>query len=235
MAPSASVEALPSIAAISPTAIGRSGPVATGTGGALTVRVTVSVVVALATPGVVGDGEGGGVERRGRRRRGSRSRRRARVPSPMSQRWLVIVAVDVVAGAAAQGDRLAGGGVVGLAGLGDGREVDRDLAGGGAEVAGVAALVLDPQHGAVEAGALVGVGGGGAFRLGAVGEGPVVAGERAVGGRRAAAVEGDRLAGGGGDGSPASATGAGRTWTGTLTRAPRATWSPAPRTSSSAS
>ena len=49
MAPSASVEAPPSIAAISPTAIGRSGPVATGTGGALTVRVTVSVVVALAT------------------------------------------------------------------------------------------------------------------------------------------------------------------------------------------
>ena len=38
------------VGAISPTAIGRSGPVATGTGGALTSRVTVSVVVALATP-----------------------------------------------------------------------------------------------------------------------------------------------------------------------------------------
>ena len=151
MAPSASVEAPPSIAAISPTAIGRSGPVATGTGGALTVRVTVSVVGGVGDAGVVGDGEGGGegagvgvgVGHGGAFGPGAV----AEVPVVAGDR-----AVDVVAGAAGQGDRLAGGGGAGLAGLGDGREVDRDLAGGGAEVAGVAALVLDPEDGAVEAG-----------------------------------------------------------------------------------
>ena len=50
IAPSASVEPPASSWAISPTAIGRSGPVATGTGGALTVMVTVSLALALATP-----------------------------------------------------------------------------------------------------------------------------------------------------------------------------------------
>ena len=85
-------------------------------------------------------------------------------------------AVHVVARAAAERHRLARRRRARLAGLGHRGEVHRDDAGRHAEVAGMAALVLDPQHGAVEAGALVGVGGGGAFRLGAVGEGPVVAG-----------------------------------------------------------
>ena len=50
MAPSASDEPRASRRAISPTAIGRSGPTATGTGGALTAMATVSLAVALATP-----------------------------------------------------------------------------------------------------------------------------------------------------------------------------------------
>ncbi len=50
MAPSASVDPVPSSRAISPTAIGRSGPTATGTGGALTVIATVSLACALPTP-----------------------------------------------------------------------------------------------------------------------------------------------------------------------------------------
>ena len=198
MAPSASLEALPSIAAISPTAIGRSGPVADGDRRGVDGEGDGVGRGGVGDARVVGDGEGGGVDAgigvgvgHGRAVEPGAV---AHVPAVGGD-----LAVDVVAGAAAQRDRLAGGGVLGLARLGDGREVHGDLAGGGAEVAGVPARVLDPQHGAVEAGALVGVGGGGAVRLGAVGEGPVVAGERAVGGCRAAAVEGDGLAGGGGD------------------------------------
>ena len=163
--------------------------------------------------GIVLDGQGGDVAARGRVGVGDGGavddRAVAHVPAVAGDG-----AVDVVARAAAERHRLADGGLPRLAGLGDRREVDGDLAGGDAEVAGMSGVVLDPQHDAVEAGLGEGVGGGGAVGLGAVGEGPVEAGERAVARGRAGAVEGHGLArrrgdrgAGGGDGGGADVDG----------------------------